>query len=190
MQEGARDEADLLRAHRGGDARAFAILYDRYDRALFGVIRRLLGAAQAQAAEDIHQEVWIAVSKTGASFDSGRGSFAAWLFTIARHKVFDHFRRQKIAVLSTDPGEAAEHIADPGPGPLEAVQSREQALAIVAAVEALPLEQRGVFVMVADAGLSLEEVAEVTGTGVETVKSRLRYARARVRQALERSAHV
>jgi RNA polymerase sigma-70 factor (ECF subfamily) len=179
-----KDEADLLRAYRGGDARAFAALYDRHDPALFRFIRRLLGAAQAASAEDLHQETWIAVSRNAASFDPGRASFAAWLYTIARNKVFDHFRRQKVAVLSSDLGEAADTVADPGPSPLDAVQSREQALAIVAAVEALPLEQRGVFVMVADGGLSLEEIAQVTGVAAETVKSRLRYARAKLRESL------
>ena len=61
-----------------------------------------------------------------------------------------------------------------------------------AAVDALPLEQRGVFVMFAHAGLSLEEIAEVTGVGMETAKSRLRYARAKLRELLAgaRSAHV
>jgi RNA polymerase sigma factor (sigma-70 family) len=192
MEEDVADEADLLRAHGAGDPHAFATLYDRYDRACFGVIRRLLGAAHAGAAEDLHQETWIAVSKNAASFDPARAGFAAWLFTIARRKVFDHFRRQKIAVLSSDLGEAAETVADPGQTPLDAVQSRERAQEIIAAVEALPLEQRGVFVMFADGGLSLEEIAQVTGVAAETVKSRLRYARAKLRQALagERSTYV
>ena len=58
------------------------------------------------------------------------------------------------------------------------------------AVDALPLEQRGTFVMFADGGLSLEEIAEVTGVAMETAKSRLRYARAKLRQALAGVAHV
>ena len=185
-------DADLLRAHRAGDAHAFARLYDRYDRASFHFIRRQLGAAHADAAEDLQQETWIAVSRNAASFDPARASFAAWLFTIARHKTFDHFRRQKLAVLSGDFGDAAMMVHDPGQTPLEQVQSRERAGEIVAAVEALPLEQRGVFVMFADGGLSLEEIAQVTGAAAETVKSRLRYARAKLRASLagERSAHV
>ena len=83
-------------------------------------------------------------------------------------------------------------VADPGQTPLEQVQSRELALALVAAVEALPLEQRGTFVMFVEAGLSLEDIAQVTGVAVETAKSRLRYARAKLRQSLagERPAHV
>ncbi|HWD66766.1 MAG TPA: sigma factor-like helix-turn-helix DNA-binding protein, partial [Caulobacteraceae bacterium] len=83
-------------------------------------------------------------------------------------------------------------VADPAPTPLEAVESRELALKIVAAVEALPLAQRETFVMFAQAGLSLEEISSITGAGVETIKSRLRYARTALRQALatERSAHA
>lgn len=185
-------DADLLRAHGAGDPHAFARLYDRYDPACFHFIRRLLGGAHASAADDLHQETWIAVSKNAASFDRAKASFAAWLFTIARNKVFDHFRRQKVAVLSTGIGDAAERVADPGHTPLEQVQSREQAQAIVEAVEALPLEQRSVFVMFAQSGLSLEEIARATGVTVETAKSRLRYARSKLRQTLagERSSHV
>ena len=186
------EDGELLAAHQAGDAHAFARLYDRYDRASFHLIRRILGGAHADAAEDLHQETWIAVSRNAAGFDPARASFAAWLFTIARNKTFDHFRRQKVTVLATDLSEAEMTIPDPGQSPLEQVQSRERAEQIVAAVEALPLEQRGVFVMFAHGGLSLEEIAQVTGVAAETVKSRLRYARAKLRQLLagERSAHV
>ena len=192
MEHDAVEDADLLRAYRAGDPHAFARLYDRYDPACFHFIRRLLGGGHAGAAEDLHQETWIAVSKNAASFDPARASFAAWLFTIARHKVFDHFRRQKVAVLGSGLGDAAERVADPGQTPLEQVQSREQAEEIVAAVEALPLEQRGAFLMFAQGGMSLEDIAQATGVAVETVKSRLRYARGKLRQSLagERSSHV
>ena len=193
MEPDAADDADLLRAHGAGDPHAFARLYDRYDRPCFQFIRRLLGARHADAAEDLHQETWIAISRNAAAFDAGRSNFPAWLFTIARRKVFDHFRRQKVAVLAASAGDdVAMMVPDPGQTPLEQVQSRELAEEIVAAVEALPLEQRGAFVLSAQAGLSLEEIAQVTGGAVETAKSRLRYARARLRQALagERPAHV
>ena len=193
-QSGAEeDDAALLRAHAAGDPNAFARLYDRHDRAVFVFLRRLLGPPP-ETAEDLCQETWIAVSKNAASFDPARARFAAWLFTIARNKTFDHFRRQKAALL-TVPGDAsfedaALEIADPILNPLEQVQSRETALRIVAAVEALPLEQRGVFVMFADGGLSLEEIAQATGVNLETAKSRLRYARAKLRESLagERTA--
>jgi RNA polymerase sigma-70 factor (ECF subfamily) len=192
MEPVPEDDAELLRAHGDGDPHAFAQLYDRYDRPCFQFIRRMLGAAHGDAAEDVHQETWISISKSAAAFDPRKASFRAWLFTIARHKVWDHFRRQKVAILAAAEDDVAMMIPDPGPTPLEQVESRELAQKLVTAVEALPLEQRGAFVMFVHAGLSLEEIAQATGVGVETAKSRLRYARAALRRALaaERSAHV
>jgi len=191
MEPDLADDAELLSAHGAGDARAFARLYDRYDRPCFHFIRRLLGSAHADAAEDLHQETWIAISRNAGAFDAAKASFSAWLFTVARHKVFDHFRRQKVAVLAGDEA-ALMLVPDPAASPLEAVVSRDLARRIIAAVEALPLEQRGALIMSAHAGLSLEEIAHATGVAVETAKSRLRYARAKLRQVFagERSVHV
>src|SRR6185436_6607782 len=112
MESESADDADLLRAHGAGDPHAFARLYDRYDRSCFRFIRRLLGAAHGDAAEDLHQETWIAVSRNAGAFDPRRASFAAWLFTIARRKVFDHFRRQKVAVLTSAQDDAVM-VVDP-----------------------------------------------------------------------------
>ena len=195
MEANAASDGDLLRAHCAGDPTAFARLYDRYDRPCFRFIRRLLGGAHGEAAEDLHQETWISVSNSAASFDPAKGSFATWLYTIARRKTFDHFRRQKIAVLASafdGIGEEALKVPDPAPTPLEHVQSRERAQEIVAAVEALPLEQRGTLILFAGAELSLEEIAKVTNVAVETAKSRLRYARSKLRLSLagERPTHV
>ena len=191
MESDPTDDAELLRAYVAGDSHAFAQLYDRYDQACFQFIRRMLRGGDA--AEDLHQETWLAVAKSAADFDPRKASFPAWLFTIARHKVWDHFRRQKVAPLASGQEDAAMMVPDPGQTPLEQVVSRELAERLVSAVEALPLEQRGAFIMFAQAGLSLEEIARATGVAVETAKSRLRYARARLRQALagERTApHV
>jgi RNA polymerase sigma factor (sigma-70 family) len=192
MEPDPADDAELLRAHFAGDPQAFARLYDRYDRPCFLFIRRTLGTAHGDAAEDLHQETWISISKNGASFDPRKASFPAWLFTIARHKVWDHFRRQKVAILASAQDDAAMMVADPGPTPLQQVESRELAERLVGAVEALPLAQRETFLMFAHAGLSLEEIAQATGVAAETAKSRLRYARTTLRQALagERSAHA
>lgn len=192
MESGpAGDEADLLRAHGAGDARAFERLYDRYDRPCFRYIRRMLGASHASAAEDLHQEVWLSVSRHAAAFDPRKATFAPWLFAIARNKVWDYFRKQQRVVAISGLDDLAMTVPDPGSTPLDEVETRELALTVVAAVEMLPLAQRETFVLFADAGLSLEEVADATHVGVETAKSRLRYARAALRQAIsdERRAH-
>src|SRR3954469_1414809 len=114
MEPDAQEDADLLRAYRAGDRHAFAQLYDRYDPACFHFIRRLLGAAHGDAAEDLHQETWIAIARNAAAFDPGKSSFPGWLFTIARRKVWDHFRRQKVAVLASAQDDAAMMVPDPG----------------------------------------------------------------------------
>ena len=188
----AAGDGDLLRAHAAGDPHAFARLYDRYDRPCFLFVRRMLGPAHGEAAEDLHQETWMSISRSAASFDPGKASFRTWLFTIARRKVWDHFRRQRVTVLASADVDAAMSVPDEGPTPLEQAQSRELALKLVHAVESLPLAQRDVFVLFAHAGLSLEEISKVTGAGMETTKSRLRYARATLRLTLaaERSINV
>jgi RNA polymerase sigma-70 factor (ECF subfamily) len=192
MGPGHSDDADLLRAHCRGDAHAFARLYDRYDQPCFHFIRRMLGG-NAIAADDLHQETWLAVARNAATFDPRKAAFASWLFTIARHKVLDHHRRRQVIPLGDYQDDAAlETLRDPGPSPVEQVESRQLAEKLVAAVEGLPLEQRGAFILFADAGLSLEEIAQVTGVPIETAKSRLRYARDRLRRSLadEWSAHA
>jgi RNA polymerase sigma-70 factor (ECF subfamily) len=192
MEPDSADDASLLHAHAAGDPHAFARLYDRYDRSCHRFIRRILAAAHADAADDLHQETWLAVSRNAAAFDPGKASFQAWLFAIARNKVWDHLRRRKVVVLPLAEDGEAMTVPDPGPTPLDNAVSHERAQRIIEAVEALPLAQRETFVMFAHAGLSLEEVAQATGVPVETAKSRLRYARAALRQALadERPAHA
>jgi len=192
MEPTGADDAELLRAHRAGDPHAFTRLYDRHDQPCFQFIRRMLGPANASVAEDLHQETWIAITRNAASFDPARASFRAWLYTIARNKVWDQFRRQKVTILASADEDAVMRIADSEPSPFDRLQSRELAERLVAAVEALPLEQRGAFIMFADGGLSLEEIAEATGVPAETAKSRLRYARAKLRETLagERMEHV
>ena len=192
MEPSAFTDAELLRAHVVGDAQAFAALYDRHGRASFQFIRRLLGGAHAPAAEDLHQDTWVSIAQSADRYEEGKASFPAWLFTIARRKVWDYFRKQKVAVLSALPDDDPEASPDPDPTPLERLVSRQLAERLVSAVEALPLLQRETFIMFAVSGLTLEETAEITGVGLETAKSRLRYARATLRNTLanERVAHV
>ncbi len=135
-------------------------------------------------AEDLHQETWIAISRSAAAFDPAKASFSAWLFTIARHKVFDHFRKLKVAVLAGAGDDAALMlIADPCGEPAGGGGVARSAQRIVAAVEALHWSSAAPSSCFAHAGLSLEEIAQATGVAVETAKSRLRYARTKLRQA-------
>jgi RNA polymerase sigma-70 factor (ECF subfamily) len=187
MAANPTDASALLRAHLAGDGAAFARLYDTHDRHCFDFIRRLLGAPDDATAEDLHQEVWLAVARSAASFDPGKARFVTWLFTIARNKVMDHFRRTP-GVVHLVPGpddeEAADNVAAHTVSPEDIAQNRELAAALLHAVQALPFVQREAFVLFAQQDLSLDEVAQITGVGLETAKSRLRYARATLRQRL------
>jgi RNA polymerase sigma factor (sigma-70 family) len=200
-----RSDPELLRAHAVGEAAAFAQLYDRHERACFIFMRRLLGAADEATAEDLHQEVWLAVARAALTFDPSKARFVTWLFTIARNKVMDHFRR-----VGADPvvahaaqvldGDDAGDGAGAGPGgsevempdvadphaitPDAVLQNRQLAAALLREVQALPFVQRETFVLFAQHEMSLEDVAHITQVGIETAKSRLRYARTALRSNL------
>jgi RNA polymerase sigma-70 factor (ECF subfamily) len=186
MDDRASDEA-LLAAYAAGNAQSFAELYERHERPVYRYFLRQ-GAAPA-VADDLLQETWMAVIRNAARFEP-RARFTTWLYTVARSKMVDHWRAHD-GTLSLD--EAAN---DPGDAPLEAAGSdadrpdvqalsRAEARAFVAAVEALPPAQREAFLLQAEGGLSLQEIAQVTDAAQETVKSRLRYAMAKLRSAME-----
>ena len=124
-------DAELVRRYVGGEHDAFARLYDAHDRHCFEFIRRMLGGADAAAAEDLHQETWLAVARQAASYDAAQARFVTWLFTIARHKVMDHFRKASGVVrLAGDLGEAAEAVLDAQPDapdlePEQVLQNRQ-----------------------------------------------------------------
>ncbi len=187
LSEAASDEA-LLAAYAAGDARAFADLYERHERPVYRYFLRQ-GASPA-LADDLLQDTWLAVVRHAADFEP-RAKFTTWLYTVARNKLIDHWRgRDEVLSLdaaANDPDDDAPLEIDAGDAHRPDVQamSREQARAFVDAVEQLPPAQKEAFLLQAEGGLTLEEIAAVTQAGHETVKSRLRYAMARLRTAME-----
>lgn len=190
----------LMQAFAGGDAAAFTRLYDRHERATWRFIRHRLGAQHEGAADDVLQETWISVARAAPRY-LPTARFTTWLFTVARNRVIDHQRAQANAMLSIDAPllgadsgvDAGEDdgerwvdriAADAGDGPLARIESRQQAEAFLQALAQLPESQREAFVLQAEGGLSIDEVASATGVGAETAKTRLRYAKARLRTLL------
>jgi RNA polymerase sigma-70 factor (ECF subfamily) len=192
----ADSDESLMLAFAGGDAAAFARLYDRHERATWRFIRHRLGVQHEAAADDVLQETWISVARAAPRYVA-TARFSTWLFTVARSRVIDHLRAQSHAMPSIDaplPGAEADErdgerwadrlAADAGDGPQARIESRQQAQAFLVALAQLPDAQREAFVLQAEGGLSVEEVAQATGVGVETAKTRLRYARAKLRTLL------
>jgi RNA polymerase sigma factor (sigma-70 family) len=184
-------DEDAMLAYASGDASAFATLYDRHERPVHRFILRTLGAgASPDIADDLLQDTWFAVARQAPNYQP-TAKFTTWLYTIARSRVIDHLRAKKAHVsldISGDDDEASLKdliAADERNEPLRQVESRQQARAFLGAVQSLPEEQRVAFMLQAESDMSVEQIAEVTSAGVETVKSRLRYARAKLRGALE-----
>lgn len=187
--DGSSSDEALMAAYQGGDARSFTLLFERYERQVFRFLRRSLG--DATAADDLLQEVWLAVVRNAAGY-APRAKFTTWLFTIARSKLVDHWRASRPMLsldeeAANDPDEAMIDGIAAGAEvqPDVQVMSRAQAQAFVAAVEALPVAQREAFLLHIEGEMTVEEVAEATGVGFETAKSRLRYAFTRLRAAME-----
>ncbi len=174
----------------GGDMGSFDTLYGRHELAVWRFVFR---SVRVQAvADDLLQDVWFAVARNAGSYEV-KAKFRTWLFTLAHNRLVDHLRTAKnhASLDANDDGErslADTLAADSGFGPVRQLQSREQAAALIAAVEQLPPEQREAFLLQAEGGLSLQEIAQATGVPFETAKSRLRYARASLRQQLKEFA--
>ena len=189
MSNAASDE-ELLAAYAAGDARAFGELYDRHERAIYRFFLRQ-GAA-ASAADDLLQETWLAVVRNAASFEP-RAKFTTWLYTVARSKMIDQWRARddtvSLAYFAGDAANEPDATLDIPAGdacrPDHQVMARAEARAFLAAVETLPPAQREAFLLQVEGGLSLDEIAAVTGAAHETVKSRLRYAMNKLRSAME-----
>jgi RNA polymerase sigma-70 factor (ECF subfamily) len=181
----ATDEA-LMQTFARGDMNAFEELYGRHETGLF---RFVLRSVQNQAvADDLVQELWFAVARSAASYEP-TAKFRTWLFTMARNRVIDHVRtsRNHASIdAENDEGEPmfSELAADSRLGPLRQVGSREQARALLDAIEQLPEDQREAFLLQAEGDMSVEDIAAATGVSFETAKSRLRYARSKLKTLL------
>ncbi|HOE41639.1 MAG TPA: sigma-70 family RNA polymerase sigma factor [Rhodoferax sp.] len=185
----ATDESLLLRFAEG-DMKAFESLYDRHEMGSWRFIFR--SVRDRQVADDLLQDVWFAVARQAAAYQP-RAKFRTWLFTMARNRVVDHFRasRDMQSLDAHDDADdqvasafVAEPVANSGFGPVRQLESKQQALALLEAIETLPQEQREAFLLQAEAGLGVADIAEATGVSFETAKSRLRYARSRLRTLL------
>lgn len=184
-------DAALLVAYAAGDAAAFNALYARHERPVFRFLRRSLGADGEAFADELHQETWLAVVRNAARYEP-RARFATWLYGIARSKLIDHWRARRPGVSLDDPaGDDGDDEtlrdrlpADAAAQPEVQALTRAQGAAFLRAVEALPPVQREAFLLYADGELTLAEIGALTGVGMETAKSRLRYALAKLRTTL------
>ncbi|MET0203212.1 MAG: RNA polymerase sigma factor [Casimicrobiaceae bacterium] len=183
-----RDE-DLMLSYASGDAAAFDALYARHKGGVYRYLLRHCG--NAGTADELFQDIWMNVIRVRATY-APSAKFATWLYTLAHHRVVDHWRAQGQAALLSiddDDDDSVRNAAEALPGargdePEVRASNRELGTNLHAALRALPPSQRDAFLLQQESGLSLAEIAALQGVGVETVKSRLRYAIARLRMEL------
>ena len=179
-----------MRRFADGDALAFETLYRRHEMSVWRFIRR--GVASQAIADELMQDVWFALVQAAPRYRPS-ARFTTWLYTLARHRVIDAYRRarpqQSLDAPDADGTPLVERLAtDCDDEPLRQRAHDEQSAALLHALAELPLVQREAFLLQAEGGLAVEEIAAATGVGFETAKSRLRYARAHLQQALREHA--
>ncbi len=182
----ADDEA-LMLAYASGQAAAFERLYDRHSKRLWRYFFRNTG--NSALADDLGQDLWFAVVDAAAGYHV-KARFTTWLFTLAHHKLVDYWRSHKPQIsLNEETPEAmqlAETLfANSGFEPERLQGRKDLARALLDALADLPEEQRATFLFQAEGDMSVADIAAATGVPQETAKTRLRYARAKLRQALE-----
>ena len=180
------DEPDLIRAAQQGELRPFNQLILSYQGIAYNVAYRILN--EPDAAADVTQEAFIKAFKSIRQYRGG--SFKAWLLRIVTNSCYDLLRaRQRrptnsLEDLMEDPERAPQMIHD-GEGPEEHALRSELGDIIQSGIAALPEDQRVVLVLSDIEGFSYQEIAEVTGTELGTVKSRLSRGRAKLRDFMQ-----
>lgn len=170
------DDLDAIRRVRAGDFESFRCLVERYQGPLLTMVRNMTPPDTDH--EGVVQEVFLAAFRSLASFDPKRSAFSTWLFTISRNRSRNELARRRPVVGAGLP--AVVDLRSPERAASEAELFRQ----LDAALAALPFEQRSAFVLAHLQGLSHEEVGQIEGVGVGTVKSRIARAREKLRTLL------
>jgi len=176
------DEPELISRSRDGDLAAFNALVERYQRPLYNLCLRMLGAPEA--AEDATQDAFIHAFRSINSFRGG--SFRAWLFRIGANACYDEMRRRRArpAVSLDEPhGQESQPIdvPDSAPVPHEYMERKELAEALQEALTRLPADQRLAIVLADVQGLEYSEIAVAMECSLGTVKSRISRGRRQLR---------
>ena len=176
-------DEDLLTLVERRDADAFAVLYDRHGGAAYSLAHRIVG--DPAIAEDVTQEAFLSVWRSGARFDAARGSVRSWTLGIVRNRAIDALRRSagKAPKLDLDDealieGQAGAELTDS-----EAIR-RETSRRVRGALGELPDEQSQVIGLAYFGGFTHSEIAEMLGMPLGTVKGRMRLGLEKIRVML------
>jgi RNA polymerase sigma factor (sigma-70 family) len=188
---GCAEETDeaLMLAYASGSTASFERLYARHRGATYRYFLR--HTSSRSTAEELHQDTWMSVVRARGRYVRA-ARFSTWLYTLARHRLIDHWRATRATVLVELPDEdagdsRADCVSDANTAadPLTQAIDAQAGQRLLAAIATVPPPQRDAFLLHVEAGLALTEIAAICEVPAETVKSRLRYAYRRLRAVLE-----
>lgn len=177
LDEELSDE-QLHRAALAGSGEAMAALYRRHGGLVYRFTLRM--SRDAAAAEEITQEVFLALLTQIGQFDAARGTFSTWLCGIARRQLWKYLERNNAGALLDVDDESAAEMQCPSDGPAELLLRHEAVAAVRAGMDDLPPAQREVVILCALEEMSYEQAAQILAVPVGTVRSRLHRAKARL----------
>jgi RNA polymerase sigma-70 factor (ECF subfamily) len=183
-RDGWNDE-DLLEGVAGGDGAALAVLFRRHKSTVF---RFALHMSDPGVADDVTQEVFLAVIRDAARFERGRSSVAAWLCGIARNHVRRRLERDRRLMPFDDAAEPAGEIEATGPAVWEDLERADRIDAVRRAVQALPLGYREAVVLCDLQEMTYADAAAALECPIGTVRSRVHRGRALLAAALRAEA--
>ncbi len=171
------EEIGIIRQVLNGDSDSFELLVQRYQQPLVRMIRNITG--DSQACEDIGQDVFFTAYRKLSSFDPASSKFSTWLFTIARNKSFNWLKKKKPLNLSKLPENADER------SPCANLLQKEFFANLDSALNSLAAKQRIAFVLAEFEELPYEEIAQIEGVRIGTIKSRINRARKKLAAAMK-----
>ena len=180
------DDGELMLRYARGDMRAFESLYRRHRSALYRYLSR--HTRDPEVANDLFQEVWSKVIASRSRYEP-RAKFSTFLYRIAHNCFIDHCRRSSAraehAKVSSEDFDLQNVLPAPAADLPDTRAEHAQTVARYrTALSSLPAEQRDAFLLYEESGLTLDEIGAITGVSMETAKSRLRYALAKLRAAM------
>jgi RNA polymerase sigma-70 factor (ECF subfamily) len=176
-------DATLVARLADGDSRAMEILWDRYARPCGALARRLV--VDEGLAQDVVQEVFLALWRQPARYDSERGGFASWLLAMTHHKAVDTVRREEHRRSRRVEADVLDTAEDTGTRVDEAVWTAVRRERVRHALADLPPVQREALGLAYFGGYTQREIAEMTDTPLGTVKTRMLAGMRRLRDVLD-----
>jgi RNA polymerase sigma-70 factor, ECF subfamily len=175
-------DEDLMQLVRENQAAAFEIVYERHANAAFSLAYRMCG--KRAVAEDVVQEAFLSLWRSGARYDRARGSVRTWVLGIVHHRAIDALRRGTVHDRRRVSDEGIdERFEAPEQTDVE-VARRDEAREVRAALHDLPAEQSRVIELAYFGGFTQTEIADMLGTPIGTVKGRMRLGLHKMRASL------